>query len=176
MAWPLTTIHDQTVELSINGAWTDITSYVIRDGVQVSRGRSSEGSTTSPATMQITLNNRDYRFSPRNTAGAYYPYIGRNTKIRHSVRLGQPRLRLQGGDQFSTPDSAAISVTGDIDLRVDLTLPTWRPGSSGILGLVKGNSYTLLLATNGAVTIGWYEATVYKAMTSTIMSNVLGGR
>jgi hypothetical protein len=80
------------VELFLNGSWTDITSYVMtRDGnekVVITRGRSSEGASTDPASCQFQLNNRDGRFSPRNPVGPYYGVIGRNTPLRVSVPDG----------------------------------------------------------------------------------------
>lgn len=33
------------------------------------------------------------------------------------------------GSYLSTPDTAALDITGDIDIRVDLTLDDWAPGS-----------------------------------------------
>ena len=169
MAWPADGIAlDQGVEMYIDGVWTDITPFVYsRDGVSISHGRSNEGSFSEPSRMSLTLNNRDGRFSPRNPNGAYFGKIGRNTKIRHWVRNGSPRLVLQGGDQFFTPDSVPISVTGDIDLRVDIDLPTWRPGSTPIVGAIKGGSYYLYLTNSGYLSIAWVAAGVTKFLSAT---------
>jgi hypothetical protein len=169
MAWPLTAVHDQGIELYLGSTWTDITSYIYsRDAITGSRGRSGEGGTVSPARLAVTLDNRDYRFSPRVPTGAYYGQIGRNTKIRHWVRAGTPRLRIPtAGDQFFTADSAGISVTGDIDLRADVTLPTWRPETSSIVGVIKGSSYSLFIDTDGSLWIAWYAGAVYRTMGST---------
>lgn len=90
------------VELYINGAWVDITSYVmVRDesgNISVTRGRRDEASTTEQSTCTLLLNNRDGRWSPRYPAGAYYGLIGRNTPIRVSVPngLGGKSYRFQG--------------------------------------------------------------------------------
>ena len=71
------------VELLLGGVWTDISGYVYyRDQIRISRGRSNERSTAEPGTCQLTLDNRDGRFSPRNPMGAYYGSIGRNTQLR----------------------------------------------------------------------------------------------
>ncbi len=91
-----------TVELYLNGAWIDITSYVMtRDGgenIAVTRGRPSEGQGADPATCTFQLNNRDGRFSPRNPTGIYYGSIGRNTPLRVSVPdgLGGKNYRFWG--------------------------------------------------------------------------------
>lgn len=74
------------VELLINGTWTDITTFVLqRDKMVIRRGRQDESGTMTPSTLALTLQNTDGRFSPRNTTGAYYPYLGRNTQIRVSI-------------------------------------------------------------------------------------------
>lgn len=90
------------VELYINGTWVDITAYVmVRDNggnITVTRGRRDEGSTTEQSSCQLTLNNRDGRWSPRNPTGVYYGHIGRNQPVRVSVPngLGGKSYRFQG--------------------------------------------------------------------------------
>lgn len=97
-------VNDQPVqvEMYLQGAWTDITAYVmVRDNsgeISITRGRRDEGGTADHAVMNLLLNNRDGRWSPRNPAGAYYGYIGRNTPIRVSVPngVGGKSYRFQG--------------------------------------------------------------------------------
>lgn len=90
------------VEMYLNGAWVDVTSYVmVRDesgNLAITRGRTDEGSTTEQSTCTMTLNNRDGRWSPRNPMGVYYGVIGRNTAVRVSVPngLGGKSYRFQG--------------------------------------------------------------------------------
>lgn len=80
------------VELLIDGVWTDITAYVmVRDdngSISITRGRRDEGQTADHAVMNLLLDNRDGRFSPRNPTGTYYGLIGRNQPIRVSVPNG----------------------------------------------------------------------------------------
>lgn len=80
------------IELLLSGVWTDITAYVmVRDdggNIAITRGMRDEGSETDHATLRLTLNNRDGRFSPRNPVGTYFGLIGRNTPIRVSVPNG----------------------------------------------------------------------------------------
>ncbi len=75
------------LEILVNGSWVDITSYLyFREPVTITGGKSeSVTDTATPATMTCTLNNRDGRFSPLYTGGAYYPYLNRNTQIRLSI-------------------------------------------------------------------------------------------
>lgn len=95
--WPV-------VELFLNEAWVDISSYVYyRDLVEISGGTSSEGGQADPSSCRFTVNNRDGRFSPRNPLGAYYGQIGRNTPIRVSVVRGGERFYRFYGEVSSWP-------------------------------------------------------------------------
>lgn len=117
-----------TTELSLGGVWTDISKYVrTSSGIEISRGRANEQSAPEPAACTFTVNNQDGRFSPRNPSGAYYGLIGRNTPVRVSVRAGGVRLWNPTGSSASAtaPDTAGLSITGDIDIQVDLRLQTW---------------------------------------------------
>ncbi len=74
------------IEILINGTWLDITQYAYqRNGLSITRGLPDETQAAQPSQCTMTLNNRDGRFSPNNTAGAYYPYLTRNTQLRVSV-------------------------------------------------------------------------------------------
>lgn len=87
------------VDLFLNGAWVDITGYVrCQDQVVIRRGRADEASEPQATTCSLTLDNRDGRFTPKNTAGAFYPYLGRNTPMRVFVRLddGSANVRFCG--------------------------------------------------------------------------------
>lgn len=75
-----------TVELFLDDAWVDITEYVRVDpGIDIKVGQQSESGTADANTATLVVNNRDGRFSPRNTAGAYYPDLKRNTPLRVAV-------------------------------------------------------------------------------------------
>lgn len=111
------------IELYVNGSWVDITAYVmVRDtsgNIAVTRGRRDEGSTTEQSTCQMTLNNRDGRWSPRNPSGTYYGLIGRNQPIRVSVPngLGGKSYRFQGEVSLwpQTWDSTGTDVSTEIE-------------------------------------------------------------
>lgn len=153
------------VELLLGTSWTDITSYVQRRSglVQITRGRSDEGGQVDRGTLSLTLDNRDGRFSPRNPVGAYYGMLGRNTPIRVSVATGDVALYSHvEQDQAGAVDSVALSITGDIDVRVEYDPGNWRGeivlvgkyGSVGqeswFLGLTAGYPY-LVWSTDGTV-------------------------
>lgn len=152
-----------TVELYVNSAWTDITTYVrYKDMISISRGRSSEASQLDTSSCSFTLDNRDGRFSPRNPSGAYYGQIGRNTPVRVSVDGGLPYLNLPGGagDKSSTPDHASLDIVGDIDVRVEMFLLDWdTTADTEVMGkyTATGNqrSWRLTVDTGGYPKLTW---------------------
>ena len=75
------------VEILINGTWTDISDFVYqRDNIDISGGRTQDiHEQLTPASMVLTLNNRDGRFTPNYASGQYYPYLQRNVQIRMSI-------------------------------------------------------------------------------------------
>ena len=123
MAFPQTPL-DVDVELQLGGVWTDITSDVyLRDPIAITRGRADEGARVDPGKCALVLNNRAGTYTPRNPIGPYYGLIGRNTPVRVSVNTGPSYLDLPGTAlaRATTPDAAALHITGDIDVRLDLT-------------------------------------------------------
>lgn len=129
MVFPATPL-DVTVEAFL-GTWTDIKGWVFdrdSDYIQIARGRRDWASQTDPSTARMTLNNVDGRFSPRNPIGPYYGQLGRNTPLRASVRQGAVFLELPGADadKATAPDVSALGITGDIDVRMDITMSNWR--------------------------------------------------
>lgn len=127
MAFPQTPL-DVRVELQINGVWTNVTADVyVTEKISISRGRADEGAQTDPGKCTLTFNNGaskvapgvSGRYSPRNPRSDLYGLIGRNTPIRVSVPGPTSYLELDGGaaNCASTPDAAALDITGDLDLR-----------------------------------------------------------
>ncbi|MFE7559672.1 hypothetical protein [Kitasatospora sp. NPDC057500] len=131
MAFPATPLGVQ-VELQVSGTWTDVTGDAyLRDPITIERGRPDEGSRIDPGKCPITLDNRSGTYSPRNPMSPYFGLIGRNTPVRVSV--ADPALPtyldLPGpGSYASTPDTAVLDLTGDFDVRIDLTLPATQAG------------------------------------------------
>lgn len=113
------------VEMRLNNAWVDISSYVrLQDGVTIEHGSRGEGASPDPTTLTMTLDNRDGRFSPRNPEGPYYGMLGRNTPLRAYLTRETSVLELYkdaGGEgTCTTPDSAGLSITGDIDIAIEV--------------------------------------------------------
>lgn len=178
-------LWDLRTDLLVGSTWTDITGYVRRSpGVTIARGRGSEGSTSGPQTSAMVLDNRDYRFSLRRPTGPYYGLVGRNTQLRQSLPASASYLDVFiSGYYASCPDSAGISITGDIDLRADVWLPTWRPDADTWL-IFKftsaGNqrSYGLSLNANGTLRMNWSEdgATALTADSTAAVPAPISGR
>ncbi|MEV0015451.1 hypothetical protein [Streptomyces tendae] len=117
------------VDLSLDGTtWTDVSDDVrYEDRIRITRGRSDWGRQTDPGRCIFSLKNLDGKYSPQNPRSPYFGQIGRNTPVRVSVAMGSVALSLPGGegDAATTPDTAALDITGDIDIRVDATLANW---------------------------------------------------
>ncbi|MFF2331859.1 MULTISPECIES: hypothetical protein [unclassified Streptomyces] len=134
MAFPQTPL-DVRVEAQIGTTWTDITtdSYT-RSPIGIEVGRSEEASRTNPSKLSIEINNRSGKYSPRNPRSPYYGLIGRNTPIRVSVKGSESYLALDGtaAATATTPDTAALDITGDIDVRIEAELD-WNALQTQIL-------------------------------------------
>ena len=147
---------DVRCELQLSGTWTDITAYVHQDPAVVGRGHPDESTTTTASTASATLNNSDGRFSATNPTGPYYGSLIRNVPIRISIPEGASYLRSET-DQASyaqCPDSAGVSITGDMDVQVDVTLDNWNAAT--ILAgkwAETGNERTWLLLLNATGTL-----------------------
>jgi len=119
---PINNAPDVKVEIAFNSGFTtpaadrifvDVTEYVDldRSGISVERGRGDQHSQVQPSRWSLTLNNRDGRFTPENTASPYYP----------NVRRGRP-VRISATSVLGT---ASILVVGYVD-----TWPISWPGGS----------------------------------------------
>ncbi|MFE4723907.1 hypothetical protein ACFRLW_47690, partial [Streptomyces sp. NPDC056728] len=128
---------DIRTELHLAGAWTDISPDVyVRDQTVITRGRRDQGAATDPSSLSLTLNNRQGRYSPRNAESPLYGLIGRNTRVRLSVPSVGSYVQMEGDptQTVSTPDAAALDITGDLDVRAELAPNWYGPDSQNIVG------------------------------------------
>lgn len=85
------------------------------------------------------------------------------------------------GDCASTPDAAALDITGDIDLRARVTATDWTPAADGCaIGkhLTTGNqrSYALVLTSAGKISLLWStNGTAESSATSTVATGLADG-
>lgn len=76
-----------TVELNLSGStWTDVSAY-LESEITISGGRQDELSQADPNQCSLTLDNRDGRFTPGKTTGAYYPNVKVGVGLRVTVSL-----------------------------------------------------------------------------------------
>lgn len=155
------------VELLYDGVWNDITDDVdVPEDIQVSRGRQDWASQVDPATCTLLVDNRTGKYTPRNPRSPLYGKINRNTPIR--VRIGKDLpagLQLSGVEQSYayTPNGPTLNITGDIDVRADITPTTWRPAQFMFLAAKyqisdPNRAWTLILLPTGAIEFAWCPA------------------
>lgn len=179
MAFPQT-ILPITVALDLNGDGvyeTDITQYTrVRNSqgrIRIRRGKQGEAFLGESGECEIELDNRDGRFSPRNPEGPYWGQLSRNTGIQVSVEAGDSYMYIPGdADYAGTPDAAVLDITGDIDIRVEVTFEGDLPQSQSLIGKHGGagqisyymirnpdNGLSLAWSTNGT-TLSFYDGVV----------------
>ncbi|MFF4369623.1 hypothetical protein [Streptomyces sp. NPDC001594] len=116
-----------------------------------------------PSTTTLTLEDPTGAFNNRNPRSPYYGQLGRNTPLRYSVDGANVALVLPPGDvgRVTTPDAAALDITGDLDLRADLTPTSWDGdrGAAGWPVLGKASSgqfaYWLTVQSDGRLVLSW---------------------
>lgn len=85
------------------------------------------------------------------------------------------------GNYASTPDAAALDITGDIDIRVRVALDDWTPSGPNTLlakygGSAASRSYLLDVRTNGFLRLDWNDAaSVARAEESTVAVGATDG-
>jgi hypothetical protein len=136
MAFPETILPIEVAFAFDGSTWTDVTSDVRHEQkIRISRGRSDQATQVDFGRCSFALSNTDGTYSPRNPEGPYYGQIGRNTPVRVSVGTGSVAAWLpatSSSDSLTTPDAAALDITGDLDVRLDATLMNWYLADSAL--------------------------------------------
>lgn len=138
MAWP-TDDNPGTMEFLIDGTWTDVTSAVRGNGqIRIDRGRRDiQGSALMPpTTMDFVLNNGGEdpadrgRFTDDNPLSEYFEKLPLYTQCRFSMPGASDNyMYLPGHDTINyarTTDKAALDITGDIDVRIEIAPASWN--------------------------------------------------
>lgn len=99
---------DPIVQILLNnGSWLDISADVMWENkVQLTRDKAATDTRVRTATCQLTIDNRDGKYSPRNPTSILYGLISRNTQVRTSRR---GKIRFWG----EVPEWPLKSTTGD---------------------------------------------------------------
>jgi hypothetical protein len=132
---------DVCTEFYVDGAWRDeyggedLSARVRRsDQIRITRGWADQQSSISPQSCAFTLNQRDGLFNSRNPASPLFGLFTRNIPVRTGVKDAAGTwdayaLFPMQADPFTasrTLDKASLDVTGDIDVRLDITPGSWR--------------------------------------------------
>jgi hypothetical protein len=122
-------------ELYYSGAWHDVAGDVDRSGITVSSGLKDEAGSPDAGETSLRLTNADGTYSPRLAGSALYGVLGRNTPMRTYLELGAPWLDVDGAvnSGCTCPDSAPVSITGDIDLRWEGYRTGWSTGRLSLI-------------------------------------------
>ena len=167
---------DVVTRWDLGSGWVEIDQGDVmgegRGTIEIERGRSDEMRDSDPSRCRLQLRNTAGQFSPRNPTGPWFGSFGRNTPLQVGVREGGTFLRYPGPDfgsegatrsagaRVTTPDSAGLSITGDLDVRLDLELDTWRPAAATDLigkwtGTAGQKSWELILTAGGYLNLFW---------------------
>ncbi|MET7412524.1 hypothetical protein [Streptomyces rubiginosohelvolus] len=150
-------------ELRIGTTWVDVTKRAYtRDPIRTVAGMSAQGTGVDPASLSLTLNNKDGHFTPRNAMSPNYGKFGRNTAARVSVPGTETYLGLRGSGARATASATGLpSGTTDLDVRVELTPETWSPatGADAELisrwGVAPNRGWVLALLAGGRLQFSW---------------------
>lgn len=114
------------VEISLDGAWVNITDYVYKDQIEIERGSADESTYTAPTKATFLLNNIDGRFSPRNPNSPYYGSLKRNTPILISVETGDRFLDVPETGAAQTTSVNEPTGATDIEVAVEFQSHSWN--------------------------------------------------
>lgn len=169
------------VEVHSASGWVDFTSRVRGESkIAITRGRSGESGAITPARCRFTLNNHDYALSRRNPTATYYNEFGINANVKVSVPTDggslEKYLQLYGdpseGGWVQTSDHSSLDITGDIDVRIDIT-PDLTPNTQVLLSKwgVDSNqrSWAFHLDAEGYLYWSWSTSGTF-ATTTTVTS------
>ena len=98
-------------------------------------------------------------------------------ELRGSYGLVLPGV---SGNYASAPDSAALSITGDIDIQARIAPTDWTPSTQGLVagkwGSTTGNqAYGLFLDTSGTLRFVQYSGAAYNDLPSTVATGFTDG-
>ena len=143
--------------------YTDVSDRLLFQSASIQRGTADEAAQTQPMTVGFELDNVDGALTPGNAMSTYYPNVVRGTPCRVRLPGGTegPYLLLDGRNatNASTPDAAAVDVTGDMAAWFDGDID-WTPhGTSCLVSKYKvpddERSYLLYFVDTGQVTLLW---------------------
>ncbi|MEU0033164.1 hypothetical protein [Streptomyces sp. NPDC006333] len=136
MAFPETALGLRG-ELRVGQVWQSITGDLYTRGpITHTRGRPYRSNAADPASCAATIRNLDGRYTPRNPEGPFFGLIGRGTPFRFGLPGGPSNYLAMPGntDRATTPDVAALDITGDLDLRWEGEADWYSAGAQVLIG------------------------------------------
>jgi hypothetical protein len=122
------------------------TSFTALTGQTVTVNRSTSGRKTTVVTHPVWLFGTDDYMEVNNR---WLGHTGSNYMYLPGV----------GANNASTPDSAALDIVGDIDLRLKVAMDDWSPSATNILfakdDIASQRSYVLVLRSDAKLSFGW---------------------
>lgn len=141
MAFPATPLPLLT-ELLIGGTWTTVsdgtpafTDRRIADGLNMTRGRADWGSRIVYSRCGQVFENGTGKYSNRNPLSPYYGLIGRNTQLRHRIRMTRATFSVSASNAWPPCDTGETwTNTGGVaaDFNGTGTAATHRLGSVNV--------------------------------------------
>lgn len=142
----MATLPTTVVEIEFTaGAWTDVTAYVdAAAGTTIARGRASQSDDGQPGTLSLTFLNDDGRFTPDNPAGAYYPNLVTDKRIRFTANSSVRFLgwindfvpKFPDGNAQGNP-TTAVTATDSLGRLARARLPDCATTVAVALGAVR---------------------------------------
>jgi hypothetical protein len=105
------------LEVLLNSVWVNITSWVTyRSGpVTIRHGRPTEYDDIGPSVLNVELWNDNGEWMPGNTTSQFYPYFGKDTKIKWTVeKAGAEYTRFTGWIQAVLPEYPSNSTNNAV--------------------------------------------------------------
>lgn len=132
--------------------WTDVSAYVELDrGIEITHGRTDERGACDANTMNLTLDNRDGRFTAGLSSSPYYP----NVKLGRPIRVLSTQV---GGPSVANP-------------YFEVGVASWSAQGGSLFG--RSTSQAWEGASSGRIT--WPAGVAGASWVQTTMSNLIAG-
>lgn len=146
-----------------SGQWNAVTGDAdMNAGITIGYGQPDEHPEANPTSCALTLEDRNGTYRPLDPSSALYGLIGLGTQFRVGIGNQQSHVALNGVSEsyVSTVDHSSLDVTGDIDIRMELTPVTWVPGVLTVLAgkynpNVNEKSWALRVDATGKPELAW---------------------
>lgn len=160
--------------------WTNLTDLLMRQEISVARGRADESSDVTPTAADMELDNPLGDLTPDNPSSAYWPNVDQGTPSRWWINAGHPRLYLKPVQVSSAEvaSSAALNITADLDIRIDLHVKSMDPSGVPIVIAERADdtnpySWRVEIYPNRTVRLSWSATGTVPALTATSTTPVL---